>query len=234
MVDLQRKSANKSRYLIALVITLLVFFLGVSLTLLVTNYRADVLTNTNRLQKLDYDSLQLQYLYLDALKDSKNCKAANKALEENINNLDKTRIRLEGYIEGTYNGKDEDLSLLKREYSLAQIRYLLLARQTEKVCPRDSISVLYFYSNNKCDDCGAQGTILTYLKSQFEDKLLIFSFDADFDKEPLVPIIKEAFNVTLTPTLIIDDQKFEGLQRKEKILSRICPTYEEKPDLCRE
>lgn len=234
MVEPQRRSANKSRYLIAFAITLLVFFLGIALTLLITNYRADLLAENNRLQRLDYDSLQLQYLYFDAFKDLKSCKAANKALEENINNLDRTRVRLEGYIEGTYTGKNENLDLLKREYSLAQIRYWLLARQTKKICPSDSVSILYFYSNVKCDDCGAQGTILTYLKSIFGDKLLIFAFDADFDKEPLIPILGEAFNVTLVPTLIIDDKKYDGLQRKEQILVSICSTYTEKPDVCKE
>ncbi len=234
MVESQRRSANKSRYLIAFVITILIFSLGVALTLLITSYRTDVLAKSNRLQKLDYDSLQLQYLYFEAFKDLKNCKAANKALEENINNLDRTRVRLEKYIEGIYTSKNEDLDLLKREYSLAQIRYWLLAKQTKKVCPSDRVSILYFYSNVKCDDCGAQGTILTYLKSVFEDKLLIFAFDADFDQEPLIPILREAFNVTSSPTLVIDDKNYEGLQRKEQILAEICSIYKEKPDACKE
>ncbi len=221
---------SKNKYLIALIITLAVFIIGILIGTLVTEKRTKFLELSSREQKIDFDSLQLQYLYLTTLSDR--CPAVNKALEESINRLEQTRIKLENYLSQSFTSNNIDFSLIKREYMLAEMRYWLLALQTKKLCKGDSVSLLFFYSNNNCDDCGSQGLILTYLKDKFRDKLLIFSFDSDFTQEPMLTIFKGSYNIKDVPTVIIEDKKFEGLTSKEKLIEVICSYYKEKPEEC--
>ena len=121
---------------------------------------------------------------------------------------------------------------LKREYIISQMRYWLLNKKIKESCPAKHVSVLYFYSNEECDDCGPQGTILSYLKEKLKDRLLIFSLDADFVDEPMINILKETYNITETPSIVIEEEVFNNLVNKEDITKKICSYYDKKPMLC--
>jgi|SRR3989344_1983603 len=226
------RTISKSKYIIALIIATAVFVIGLLIGILVTEERTKFLEVSAREQKIDFDSLQLQDLYLNTLTDK--CPAINKALESNLNNLEQTRIKLENYLSQSLIDDDKEFSLTKREYMLAEMRYWLWASQTKEICDIDTISLLYFYSNNDCEDCVSQGLILTYLKDKFKRNLLIFSLDSDFIEEPMLRIIKEDYNITKVPTIIIGNEKFEGLTKKEELEKVICSSYNKKPSECNE
>lgn len=226
------RNISKNKYFIALVITLAIFVIGILIGVLVTEKRTEFLELSGREQKIEFDSLQLQYLYLTTSSDK--CNVVNKALEENINRLEQTRIKLENYLAQSFSNNNE-FSLTKREYMLAEMRYWLLAKQTKELCKGDSVSLLYFYSNTEeCEDCGPQGLILTYLKDKFKNKLLIFSLDSDFEGEAMMSIFKEEYNIIKVPTIIIENKKFEGLTTKEELGKLICSYYNNKPSECNE
>jgi len=225
------RKISKKRYFTAFVITFLIFIVGLILGILVTEKRAESITTINEIQKIDFNSLQTQLLFLNTISGERNCAALSKTLEQNINDLEDTRKKLESYILRSLTD-NEEFSLIKRDYMLSEIRYWLLASEAEEICDRDSVSILYFYSNVNCADCTTQGTVLTFLKSKFEEQLLIFSLDADFSQEPIIPIIKEAYEIEETPTLLIGNKKFVGLTKKEEILKEICPLLETKSEEC--
>ena len=221
---------SKNKYLVALIITLAVFVIGVLIGLLITEKRTEFLELSGREQKIDFDSLQLQYLYLTTLSDE--CSAVNKALEGSINRLEQTRVKLENYLAQSFTN-DKDFSLTKREYMLSEIRYWLLTLQTKEQCNSDVVSLLYFYSDEEeCEDCYLQGTVLTFLKSKFKDRLFIFSLDSDFEREPMLGIFKENYQVTSVPTIIIKDKKLEGFVDKDVLGELICSYLENKPEVC--
>lgn len=226
-----REQINRFRYILALFITALVFVSGVFLTFLLNNERADFMSQESRAQNLDFDSLQMQYLYLDSIQKGGNCEAATATLEKNIIELDKMRDRLEKYNDATYTGKNDEFKLLRREYALAELRYWLFVSRAKEICPMDTVSILYFYGA-QCESCGAQGTILTHLKSKFENKLLIFALDSDFEDEAMIDILKASYDIKVAPTLVIEGKKYEDLQAKEKILDVICKYYKEKMPEC--
>ena len=226
-----REKINKFRYLLALFITALVFVSGVFLTFLLDNQRADFMSEESRIQNLNFDSLQMQYLFLDKVQGEGNCEAASATLDKNIVELDKMRERLERYNEETYTGTKEEFKLLRREYTLAELRYWIFVSRAKEICPMDTVTLLYFYGA-QCDSCGAQGTILTHLKSKFENKLLIFALDADFVDEAMIDILKASYEIKVTPTLVIEDKKYEGLQTEEQILNVICMHYKENVPEC--
>ncbi|OIO61902.1 hypothetical protein COY26_01595 [Candidatus Woesearchaeota archaeon CG_4_10_14_0_2_um_filter_33_10] len=226
------RELNKKRYFIAALLTLFIFTLGLMLGLVIEGKRVQYIQSLNKIEKLDYSSLQLQYAYIDQLSQEKNCDAVSKTFESSVKSLIETSERLENY-EQNANLNKEDLYTLKREYILAQLNYWLLAQRTKKICNRDLVTILYFYSTDKeCPDCGEQAFILTYLKNEFKDKLLIFALDSTYADEPMIEMLKNQYGITKYPTLVIEGHVFEDLVSKDNILKTICSLYEENIDYC--
>ncbi|MBU1205092.1 MAG: hypothetical protein KKE93_04240 [Nanoarchaeota archaeon] len=224
---------NKKRYIIAALLTLSIFFLGLMLGLVIEGKRVQYIESMNRIEKLDYSSLQLQYAYIDQLSQEKNCDAVSKTFEKNILNLEEVRSRLENY-ERNANLNKKDFHTLKREYIIAQLNYWLLAQRTKKICDQDLVTILYFYSTDKeCPDCGEQAFILTYLKNEFKDKLLIFALDSTYADEPMIEMLKDQHGISRYPTLIIEGHVFEDFIPKDGILRIICSLYKKDIDYCK-
>lgn len=210
------------RYFAAGVITSLVFVTGLLLGVMLTNERANVVETETHQQKLDLDSVQLQYNYLQSFSNKENgCSAALKALGINLGSLEDTRRKLEGYISQSLND-NEEFNILKREYMLSELRYWLLYKETEQLCESEAVSLLYFYSNKGCSDCASQGVILTNIKEKFDKSLLIFSIDADFEQEPLIGILRENYKINELPAIVLGDLRIEGLQTEDELFPIIC------------
>lgn len=226
-----KRNYNKSRYIIVLVLTLAIFTIGILIGIIISGERASYIKDENRLQRLNYDSLQLQYFYLQSvLSKNKDCDLASKALEEEVSNLGLLGDRLNQFIKDA-NADTNELNLLKREYTLAELRYWFLLSDVRETCKDDVVSILYFYSNNDCSDCRTQGVILSFLKDKFKERLLIFSLDSDFTEEPLLGLVKRSFNITKSPTLIISGDKIEGFIDKDKLLNNLCSKYNDIEDV---
>jgi len=226
------RSLSKDKYIIAGAITLGIFLLGLFLGLAIEGKRVNYIESIGKKQNLDFSSLQMQYAFIDQLSQEKNCLAVQKTFEQNINNLESTRIRLENFDRDATLNKNE-LDLLKNEYILAQLRYWLLAERTRELCGADVVSILYFFSDEKeCPDCEKQAFVLTYLKKKFKDKLLIFSFDSNFESEPMIPLLKNTYNVSIYPTIVIEGKPRQSFQDKDTILKELCSYYKEKPEDC--
>lgn len=226
------RSLSRDKYIIAGAITIGIFLLGLFLGLAIEGKRVNYIESASKRQNLDFSSLQLQYAFIDQLSQEKNCLAVQKTFEQNINNLESTRIRLENFDRDAKLNKNE-FDLLKNEYVLAQIRYWLLAERTKKLCGADIASILYFFSDEKeCPDCEKQAFVLTYLKKKFKDKLLIFSFDSKFESEPMISLLKKTYDVSDYPTIVLEGKTRSGFTDKDEILKEICGYYREKTGSC--
>ena len=220
------REVNRSRHLAAFFITAIIFALGLMIGLTLTNERVKVSENFARAQKADYDSLQLQYLYLQ----KGSCPVLEKTLEQNIEDLEAQRARLEEYVK---DSNAEEFKLVEREYTLSEIRYWLLAKQSKIDCGSDAVSILYFYSDveGQCEDCSAQGTILSFLKEQFKDRLLIFSIDINVD-DPMLSILKKTKNINNLPALVIEEDSYSDLLEQDELKNIICSHYKEPHSEC--
>ena len=226
------RALSRDKYIIAGAITLGIFLLGLFLGLSIEGKRVNYIESVSRKQGLDFSSLQLQYAFIDQMSQEKNCMAVQKTFEQNINNLESTRIRLENFDRDATLNKNE-LDVLKNEYILAQVRYWLLAERTKKLCDADIVNILYFYSDQKeCPECEKQAFVLTYLKKKFKDRLLIFSFDSKFESEPVITLLKNTYNASIFPTVVIEGKPKYGFVDKSTILKDICSYYTEKTGDC--
>lgn len=226
------REMHKRNYLAAAVITFLLFGMGLLLGIFLSGERLDYSKQQLQQQRLELDSLQMQYQFINSFNLKGNCAAIDKTFEVNVKNLIDLGSKIEKY-SADVNFNVEEFNNLKREYALAQLRYWLLARKAEETCNRDIVSVIYFYSDeDACFSCSTQSRILTHMKGKLENKLLVFSMDAAFTIEPMVTILKESYNITEFPSLVIGDDLFTGLQTEEQLLKEFCLRFLEKPELC--
>ncbi|MDD5253513.1 MAG: hypothetical protein PHG05_00205 [Candidatus Nanoarchaeia archaeon] len=223
---------KRRRYLIAFVITLSVFLLGLLVGFSFNKQREVYLSDIMDNQRLDYDSLQLQYAFIDVMKTEGVCEGITQALSKSVSDLEELRVKIEDYT-GDDDFSVANYKILKRDYLLAQIKYWLLNKQSEKVCNEDTVSVLYFYANDDvCKDCSTQSYVLTYLKTLFGEKLLVFSIDSEFQDEPLVGILTRTYNIKEYPTVVVGNDVFPELMDSDKVMPIICNHFKEKPSVC--
>ena len=113
------------------------------------------------------------------------------------------------------------------------LNYWLFAKKTKEKCDLDVVNILYFYSEKNCQTCPDQGVILTYFKKTFGDKLLVFPIDVDYElNEPVITILKKQYDVTMYPTTIIEDQKYEGIIHNEELKKIICDSFKYEKEIC--
>ena len=91
------REVSTEKYIIAAVITIVIFLLGLLLGLVIEGKRVAYIENVGREQNLEYNSLQLQYAFMDQLSKEENCDAVSKTFEDNIKNLETARNRLEEF-----------------------------------------------------------------------------------------------------------------------------------------
>lgn len=226
------RQMSLKNYIIAGVITLLIFSVGILLGISLSGKRVSYSEGEINAQKLELDSLQLQYLFIDQMGDKSNCAVISVALDQKINELAILGSRIEKFSRDV-NFNEQEFNALKREYTIAQIKYWLYADKSRKICSSDTVSVLYFYSNeDECFGCSTQSRILTHLKGTFNDRLLVFSIDGSAVQEPLVPMLKQTFNITKYPSLIIADDSYSGLVEEDELSRQLCSRYNQKPEAC--
>ncbi len=209
-----QREISKRRYIAAFFITLGIFILGILLGVITTNLK------TETIKQLQYDfgtqllSLQVQQ---DLLKEDLCSSEESDSLNEQLINIAERLTSMEGAL-----GKnDERVLSLKEYYSLIEIKHYLFLKDIAKSCNKKYNLIIYFYSNNEdeCPDCETQGYVLSYLRTKY-DNVKIYSFDANLDNAAIKTLVKQN-NMTQVPTVILNDQKYEGFIQREKLESAI-------------
>jgi hypothetical protein len=218
-----KRKISKERYVVAGVITLLIFALGLSLGLIIDYERVKQVDRENSLQKVNYDSLQLQYLYLSYIPEDKEaCGILRIALEDSIAELSTSLGDVERYQKDSQINKNE-FDLIQRKYLIDNLRYWLFSKRIQEICGEDTINVLYFFSINDCTICPNQGTILSYFKNKLDDKLLVFPVNIDLEeREQFIKILKIQYNITQLPTIIVNGDKHEGVVSRNNLAQILC------------
>jgi hypothetical protein len=114
--------------------------------------------------------------------------------------------------QGSANNQDE-ITRLKKLYSLLEIKDYLLMKQLAAKCNLKPVFILYFYSNEKsvCADCEKQGYVLTSL-SQTYPKLRVYSFDYTLDIGALQTLLSIDDIENTLPALRINNKNYYGFQ----------------------
>lgn len=230
MANLTLRKISTEKYIIAGIITLLVFSLGITLGLILEGQRYSAVEEVNKEQEVQYLSLQLQYLYLNTFSNYNNCPILSTTLKATVEDLSKSLSNVIAYEEENKASTDRKITI-QRRYILDNLRYWLLATESKQKCHLNIVPIIYFYTQD-CSSCPVQGTVLSYFKNLFGEQVLVFPINLDLkNEEPMVEIVIGQFNITKYPTLIIDNKKYENVLNKEQLQKIICNSLQNSP-LC--
>jgi len=211
----------KNSFIIAGLVTFVVFSSGMLLQWNLDQRRTDdVLQRINDLE-LTTNSLLVEKELVEVL-DYKACTIQLQRSRDISKDVDRLGSVLESYRDSSIFDESRYKDL-KHQYLLLEIFYWAKLLESKKLCDdANYVTVLYFY-NEKCDACKDQGLILTELKKEYGEKLMIFSVDTDFASvETNVNTLVKEYNVTATPTIVIDQyRKLENFISRDRLNSEI-------------
>jgi len=167
------------------------------------------------------NSMELGVLISDALKnETLSCKFLQGKLNEThllLNDLGERAVEYEEQSKI----KNDDYKQIKKEYNSIRTVYWLTLEKLKTQCNNNYTTILFFYRTlTPCPECRDQGVILSHL-STIRPNTYIVPVDAD-EELLIVDMIKEAYEVNMTPTIIIDaTTKRTGLISSDEILELI-------------
>ncbi len=223
---MKKREVSSKKYILSAMIVSLIFILGITLGLIIENKRVEYLMNFYEEEKNDFESLQVQYMYLTSgVNNTKVCTGLEYTFNEYLIRLDKKGSELENYRVASSSLNREKFNILLRQYLIEEVKSWTLATRIKKTCSNHEIVTVLNFHTKRCPECDDTGTLLSYFKKKFKQNLLVFSFDADFTDEPLVQMLERVYNITEYPTLIINDKKYEGFMNKQELQNVLCNYY---------
>jgi hypothetical protein len=181
--------------------------------------------NSQRLTEIEQKSqemiktlqdFQLQFLFLDVLSKNASCPVLDQIMAYTVKNYEQIGAKLANKELEDYTQYEN----LLRDYYVASINYWLLAKKLEQSCGQKYKTILFFISKscdqyipNPCDD---QAFVLTYLKQQMGEELLIFTINSDI-QEPAIQALVNYYNITEYPSIVVDEKIYTGFQNLETL-----------------
>ena len=131
-------------------------------------------------------------------------------------------------------GATEEVSYLKKYYSLLQIKDYLLMKKISARCGVKSSFILYFYTTaENCSLCEKEALVLTELRSKYQ-QLRVYSFDYSTDLSAVKAMLQiYKIKDTALPALVIDDEVltgFHGIDELEALIKKSFKLQETKPE----
>ncbi len=204
------RTINKQKYVSVFAITTLIFISGILLGNHFSNNKISELAEMTERIQLNTLGAELQFLIIS----KEPCRLLNES--DLGNELQSIGSKLE-FMENELGTDNKKVLNLKEYYQLLELRHWLLLKQAHEKCNQNFDLIIYFYTNKReCERCREQGGVLTYLR-QKNQRLSIYSFDDDIEN-PAILSIKELYGVKGNmPTLIINEQTYEGFMNSEAI-----------------
>jgi len=193
----------------SLILTILIFALGILLNYGLDFVRIDTIANVMSQHELDTTAYVAEQEFTDSFGGNR-CELMNSRIAQLKEEIHKVGADLGSYSAFSFF-KKTDYDFLKHKYFLLELRFLTLIEQLNNECNRPYIPIIFFYKIDD-DTSERQGFMLEDISKGFEQEVVVLSLDKDYADEPLVQLLAARYNVTRAPTLIVNDEKQEGLQ----------------------
>ena len=209
------RKARWGSYLIAFLITALMFATALYISNYFNGVRISDIRNTEDDVSTDILSLETQFDLLT--EHSCSNVSENTILPSELTSLGSQLDYMEAQ-----GGNQQEIARLKSLYSVLEIKDYILMQQLAAKCNLKPVFILYFYSNNgTCADCDDQGYVLTDL-SQTYPQLRVYSFDYNLSVGALQTLISIDDVQDILPALVIGGKTYYGFQ-SESAIEKILP-----------
>jgi thiol-disulfide isomerase/thioredoxin len=123
-------------------------------------------------------------------------------------------------------GATDEVTYLRKYYSLLQIKDYLLNKKISERCKVKSAFILYFYTTaENCSDCEREGLVLTALREKYPE-LRVYSFDYSTDLSAVSAMLQiYKIKDTALPALVIDGDLLTGFQSIEDLEAKIKESF---------
>ena len=170
----------EQKYILAFVLTGAIFATAFYIASRFDAQRISDIRTTQEAISIDILSLETQFELLGSI----DCSTLdeNPVLSDELNSL----VGRLSVAEQNLGSTNPEVILIKKQYSLLEIKDYLLMREISQKCRNfKPVYILYFYSNQgDCPDCGRMGDVLTYLRETYPG-LRVYSFDYHLDLSAL-------------------------------------------------
>ncbi len=199
------------KYVIVFFITLGLFALAGGLSNFFTNKKVEAIRDIQSKIAIDILSSETQFSILSEL----SCEQDDGG-ENLLSELNDLAAKIE-YSERNLKGS-EDLTELKRYYTILEIKDYLLTKKINQKCGQKYIPLLYFYTTaDNCTECVKQAFVLTELREKYPG-LRVYSFDYNLDLSALNALLRVyKIDDTKLPALVINERKVTGFHTVEEI-----------------
>ncbi|MBU0930287.1 MAG: hypothetical protein KJ623_04430 [Nanoarchaeota archaeon] len=146
------------------------------------------------------------------------CNMLNQRLAQIINRNSMFLEKLKQYEK--VNVLSNDYKQLKTTFSLNHLELFFYYVDFKKKCNNNVHYILYFYPENiDCMKCSVQADVLDNVRDSCSD-VFIFALPTNSDID-IINLINNQYNITETPSIVIDDKTFNGLVDKDSIIKEI-------------
>ena len=163
-----------------------------------TQSEMDVLRN-------EIESMQLQEMFVSG--EPADCKLIYSAMGKNSYDLYNLVDKLK-----TTSPDSAEFAQIKIDADLLSLRAWMIAKKVKKTCSADITPILFFYSEN-CPGCEEQDAVLKSIKESNHD-VYVYAIDYGSD-EQAINLVKAAYDINSTPSIIIEDNLFGRLSASE-------------------
>lgn len=194
-------------YIIAGIITITIFLAGLGIGFLLSNEKYQIISSDLEELQIEQRDIEFELLLLSSM-GTQNCDALEYEIRKTGSLATNLGERVSKY--GTDALKDTNFDILKKNYMLTLIQFWSYWEIFKKNCNSSVNTILYFYAIEGCTECEAQGHVLSFLKQRYPQKLMVFALDMNEELYSL-NLLKNIYNVTKAPSLIINNEKYENL-----------------------
>lgn len=126
-------------------------------------------------------------------------------------------------------GDNEEVELLKKQYSILQVKDFLLSKKIAERCKQKIATIFYFYGNqDSCSDCVKQSYVLDAIREKYPT-LRLYSFDYNLDLST-IKALKSIYKITdALPGLVIDGKTVNGFKTVSEIESLLPKVFTTPP-----
>ncbi len=211
------RKISSNIHLTTLVITLLIFAIGVFMGMQIANQTtSQVQQQISQLEEGNYNLQLLTLINSSSYSQAVLC----GTLEKEVGSFQQQTFSMGSnlqFLEGKYGSNDPSVISLKVEYSTLEARDFMLLQKINERCDNPYFIVGYFYSNENCGSCGAQGNYLTSFR-EAHSNVMVYSFDVDLEgQSSAIELLSSLYNVSSTPMIVIPNETLTGLQTLQRL-----------------
>lgn len=190
------------------ILTVLIFAIGILINHGLDAFRISTIEDVMGQHEIDREAYTVESLFAEAF-GGEECDVMTSRIS-----VLKEEIKKVGEDLGTYSRfsffRRKDYDYLKRKYFLLEFRFLTLIETLNERCGQPYLPIVFFYEIDD-DASERQGYILQELSKEYDQQVIVLTLDKDYEDEPLVDLFAEYYNVTHAPTIIVANEKYEGL-----------------------